>query len=280
MTPTRAAILALAAFAGGAVNAVAGGGTLITFPVAMAAGLSPVVANATNAVAMSPAALAAAWAYRREIGKEGPLLRLLALPALFGGLVGSVLLLSTPATVFDAIVPLFVLVGAALLLVQNLRREPSESAPASSGPARLAVVAALTFAVSVYGGYFGAGMGLLMLATFGLLGRGDIHARNGLRSALGAIVNGVAAVFFLARGAVDAPAALIMAVSASLGGFVGASLLRRVPARVVRAVIVVLGVLVAAVLAFRRWALSAIAIGNRHKRRRRAPRRASDGPLP
>lgn len=255
MTPAALAALAAAAFAGGAVNAVAGGGTLIAFPAALAVGLSPLTANATNAVAMAPAALASAWAYRREVREEVGLVRVLALPALLGGAAGSVLLLSTPPGLFARIVPGFVLAATMLLLVQNLRTPPrAEDAPPASPRARM-IVSALTFLVSVYGGYFGAGMGLLMLATFGLLGPGDTHRRNGLRSVLGALVNGVAAVFFVASGSVDAPAALVMAVSASLGGWGGAWVLRRVPARAVRWIIVALGAVLTVVLATRLFAV-------------------------
>jgi hypothetical protein len=265
-------LLAVAAFAGGAVNAVAGGGTLIAFPAAVAVGLSPLTANATNAVAMAPAALASAWAYRREVRYESALVRWLAAPALLGGAAGSVLLLSTPAGLFARIVPAFVLAATVLLLVQNLRTPPrAEDAPPASPRARV-VVAVLTFGVSIYGGYFGAGMGLLMLATFGLLGPGDTHRRNGLRSVLGALVNGVAAIFFVGSGAVDGRAAAIMAVFASLGGWGGAYLLRRVSPRVVRWIIVALGAGLTVALALRlptcSWKM----------RRRRGPRRASRGP--
>lgn len=253
MTPGATLLLALAAFTGGVINSVAGGGTLVSFPAAIAAGLPPIVANATNAVAMTPASLASAWAYRRELASERSRLALLAAPSLLGGALGSLLLLSTPAAVFDAVVPALVLGATTLLFVQNLR-SPAEPTPGAAPTTRTrAFVVVVQLLVSIYGGYFGAGMGILMLAAFGLLAIEGIHRMNALKSVLGALINGTATVLFLASGSVDLRAAAVMALSATIGGFVGAAIARRVPARVVRWVVVAIGVVLTALLARKKW---------------------------
>ena len=256
MTPTAALILAVSSLAAGVVNAVAGGGSLISFPAAMAFGLSPVAANATNCVALTPGSFASAFAYRRELSRDRPVLAVLILPAVAGGLLGSLLFLHTPQAVFDTIVPFLVLFATLLLLFQNLRpRAPGASAP--DGPwvlpesTRLAV--ALQFLVGLYGGYFGAGMGIMMLAILDRLGGADIHRMNGIKSVLAAAINGIAAVAFVIAGKVDYGAALIMAAGAILGGAIGASAARRVKPVYVRWGVVAIGVGLSGVLAWRRW---------------------------
>src|SRR4051812_34309370 len=159
MTLAEAAVLACASVVAGVINAVAGGGTLLSFPAAVAVGLSPLVANATNAVALTPGSLASAYAYRRELAKDRKILRLFLPAAALGGAAGSVLLLVTPQQLFDAIVPLLVLFATALLLAQNLRRGTDTSADPSAEwrvPQRPFVAMLLQFLVGVYGGYFGA----------------------------------------------------------------------------------------------------------------------------
>ena len=281
MDLTRAVLLGAAALVAGAINAVAGGGTLISFPAAIAAGLSPLVANATNAVALTPASLGSAWGYRRELARDRHVLRVLLLPSLLGGAGGSVLLLVTPQRLFDAAVPGLVLLATLLLLWQNLRRKPaarpaaaaasvsapvaaSASAPvaaaasASAGewqlPRRAWVVALLQFLVSLYGGYFGAGMGIMMLALFSMLGGGvDIHRMNGIKTVLAGLINGVAAIEFIAAKAVDPEATLIMAGTALIGGIVGAVLARRVNPATVRWAVVAFGLVLTATLAWKRF---------------------------
>lgn len=262
-SPARAALLGGAAALAGAINAVAGGGTLVSFPAAIAAGLSPLVANATNAVALTPGSLGAAWAYRRELRRDVRVLRALLLPSLLGGLGGAGLLLVTPQRVFDAIVPLLVLFATLLLLWQNLKRPAGKPAAVAEGdappewvlpsPGR---VAAVQFLVSLYGGYFGAGMGIMMLAAMTFLGppRGgiDIHRMNGVKTVLAGLINGVASIAFLAAGAVDFRATVVMAVTATLGGLGGAAIARRVDPRVVRWVVVAIGLTLTAQLAWKR----------------------------
>ena len=176
-------------------------------------------------------------------------------PAFAGGLLGSILLLVTPQAVFDTIVPLLVLFATGLLLRQNLRARPAGEEAGGTWvlPRNTGVAVALQFLVGVYGGYFGAGMGIMMLAILDRLGGVDIHGMNGVKSVLGAGINAVAAVAFVIARAVDYRAALIMAVGAVLGGAVGASAARRVKPVFVRWGVVAIGLGLSAVLAWRRW---------------------------
>lgn len=254
-------ILGLAAACAGAVNSVAGGGSLISFPAALAVGLPPVVANATNTVALTPGGLAAAYAYRRELGSRRRLAFVLALPAALGGLLGAFALLAAPERVFQLVVPWLVALATLLLVLQErLQRRAhregtssgSDVAPAS--PARKWLVAAGLAAVAVYGGYFGAGIGIVTLALLGALGRATIHEQNAMKTIVVAAINGTAAVYFLASGRVSYSAATAMAVGAMAGGYAGAALARRAEPAVVRWVVVAIGVGLSVVLAVRFWA--------------------------
>jgi uncharacterized membrane protein YfcA len=256
VSPAGAALLFGTGLLAGAINSIAGGGSLLTFPIAMAIGLSSLVANATNSVAMTPAALATAWAYRRELRDDRALVRIFAVPALLGGIAGAVLLVVTPPAIFDTVVPALVLLATGLLLFQNLRRSPpalEKGAPALTLPKSTALAVGLQFLVAIYGGYFGAGLGILTLAVFALLGGRDINRMNGLKMVLGAITNGVAAVGFIVAGIVDCPTALLIMVGASLGGYVGARVARRANPRVVRWAVVAIGVALSVILARKRW---------------------------
>lgn len=237
MTPLAYAALFGAAAVGGAINSVAGGGSLVSFPLAVAFGMSPLVANATNSVAMTPASVAAAIGYREHVGREAANLRRMIWPSVIGTSVGAVLLLVTPARVFDLVVPVLVLSATGLLVWQTVRPPRAEERPP-----RPAVAMVLQGTLSVYGGYFGAGMGILMLATFGLLGIPNIHRMNALKTVLGAVINFLASLVFVFAGAIDYPAAGIMAVGATLGGYVGSRLAQKVPTAVVRWIVVAVGV--------------------------------------
>ncbi len=267
MDLTRAALLAGGAAVAGVINAVAGGGTLVSFPAAIAAGLSPLSANATNAVALTPASLASAWAYRRELTRDYRVLGVLFLPSLLGGIVGSALLLVTPQRVFDAAVPGLVLVATLLLLWQNLRpaRPSAKDGGAGAGagedfalPSRPWLVFLLQFLVSVYGGYFGAGIGIMMLALLSsFAGNVDIHRMNAIKTVLATLINGVAAIAFLLAGAVDRVATPIMMAAAVVGSLAGASVARRIAPRKVRWFVVVLGLVLTAKLGWDRFGPSA-----------------------
>ncbi|MBI4953260.1 MAG: sulfite exporter TauE/SafE family protein [Myxococcales bacterium] len=250
------ALLALAGAVAGAVNAVAGGGTLLSFPAALAVGLPPVVANATNAVALFPGQLASAWAYRRELGRDRAVVAALLPSALLGGVAGSLLLLVTPAAWFDAAVPVLVLAATGLLLVQNLRRPAASVAASATAPWRLPrplVLAHLGhFAAGVYGGYFGAGLGILLLALYGWLGGRDLHRMNGVKTVLSAVVNSAACVAFVIAGVIEPVPAVAMALGAIAGGLFGAAGARRVRAALVRWVVVGIGLAIGVALAWQR----------------------------
>ena len=233
----------------GFVNAIAGGGTLLTFPALVAAGLSPLNANATSTVALLPGALSSMWGYRDELTGARRWAALFALPSLVGGTLGAVLLLHTPSDAFDRIVPWLVLGATALFLAQRplLRlvrgtRPPAGDDQLSSRSPSPGLLAG-QLAVGIYGGYFGAGIGILMLAALGIMGFTNIHRMNGLKNWGGFCMNLVAALSFGVSGIVRWPVALGMALGSVAGGYVGARAALRVPQEVVRGAVAAVGVL-------------------------------------
>ena len=238
-------LLAAAGFAAGVVNAIAGGGSLISFPALLVTGMPAVAANATNTLAIWPGALSSAWAYRRHIAEERRRAWILAWPSLLGGLGGSVLLLNTPERAFRAVVPWLILFACALLVLQGVvARLVARAVPASDGgvPAALWIAQLL---VSVYGGYFGAGIGILMLAAMAIFLPATLQHANALKVLCAMLINGIAAVYFLGVGAARLPEAGLMAAATLAGGYAGAHLAQRMPAGVLRAAVVVYGVVVA-----------------------------------
>jgi uncharacterized membrane protein YfcA len=249
----RDALLAGAAVLAGAINSVAGGGTLLSFPAAMAWGLASTVANATNAVAMMPGSLASAWAYRRELSVSVGLVRVLALPALAGGVAGAMLLHATPVRVFDAVVPWLVL-GATLVILFQGRMGGRGAAPDPAKLRRRTLLAiACQFAVGVYGGFFGAAMGIVTLAFLALVMAEDIQHKNAVKNLLAVLINGVASLYFAWAGLVNGRAALIMIGGAVTGGYAGGLVARRTPAKVVRGLVVSIGLGLSTLLAYRAW---------------------------
>ena len=242
----QGAILLAASAGAGVMNALAGGGTLLTFPALLLLGESAIVANATSTVALLPGAAASLAGYRREVAKHREWLRRLLLPSLLGGAAGSLLLLATPEQTFARLAPWLVLFATALFTLQWLR--------GAAGFAALSAGAAAAFAaqllISVYGGYFGAGIGILMLVVLGAMGLTDIHAMNGLKNFFGMCINGVAAGIFIASGRVDWPAALVMVVGAIAGGYAGASFGRFLGQARARAAVVAIGLFASALLFF------------------------------
>jgi uncharacterized membrane protein YfcA len=263
--------LAMVSFVAGAVNAVAGGGTILTFPV-LAAILPAdparmVIANATSTIGLWPGTIAAAWAYRGERVGQPPWGVWLLVPSLLGAMLGAVLVLVLPSKWFDACVPWLILTAAiAFALQPQLARlagstpgpagnaaPASSAAPASLAPAtsRLLLACVLQFLVAVYGGYFGAGIGILMLAVLGVLGFGDIHRLNAMKNVLAMVINGTASGLFvvgslLGSQNVSWPHAATMAVAAVGGSFAGANVARRLPAAVVRRGVALIGFALAA----------------------------------
>jgi uncharacterized membrane protein YfcA len=253
--PLRLALILTAAMVGGAVNAIAGGGTLITFPALIGLGIPSVVANATSTMALWPGAAAGAWGYRGLLTGMQTWVTRIAVPSLLGGLVGAGLLLITPANRFDAIVPWLIL-GATLLFVfqRALAERFGFKGAALAKPTMLVDehvtdraiqptvrLLAYQFAVAVYGGYFGAGLGILMLAAFGFMGFRNIHRMNGLKNWGGLCANAVAAATFAFSGLVSWPVAGAMAIGAAAGGYGGSRLAQRVPQARVRQAIIVIG---------------------------------------
>ncbi len=233
--------LSVSAFFAGVVNAVAGGGTLLTFP-ALLAVLSPVQANATSTFALFPGSLASGWGYRRELVLcRRHLIRLLP-PSLAGGLIGSLLVTRLPEKIFASAVPWLLIGASVLLLLQRpLARYLGAQPHAEPSPRTLVAIVFFQFLVGIYGGYFGAGIGILMLSSLAFVGIPDIHQMNAVKSILAAAMNGVTIVIFLLSGAVVWKYALVMAVTGAIGGYMGARVARRLPAVVVRAIVVAVG---------------------------------------
>ena len=249
------AVILIAALLAGAVNSIAGGGTLLSFPALLWIGRNPIMANATNAVALWPGSLAAMLGFRNELAKVQRWLLLLTLPSLAGGIIGAVLLLHTSTVTFTRLVPFLILGATLLLATQELITSrlgllgKAEGKPAVGW---IVLVFTFQFLVGLYGGYFGAGMGILMLAALGLIGLTDLHQMNGLKNLLAICINGVAAIYFAASGAVIWVDAIEMAAAAIVGGFLGARMARKLGRVFVRRAVVVIGLLMSVALFFKR----------------------------
>ena len=237
----------LAAVAAGAVNALAGGGTLITFPTLTALGLPTVVANVTNTIAMAPGHFGATLAQKRDLAGQRARVRRLVPAALLGGLVGGLLLLFTTEKVFRQLVPFLILLASALLAVQEPVRKRLLRRLGTHHASHEALAVVPVFAASVYGGYFGAGLSVIVLAALGLLIEDSLTRLNATKQAIGFTANGAAAVLFLFSGQVHWPAALVMTVAAVAGGVLGGRLAGRVRPSTLRLVVVTVGVAVGVV---------------------------------
>ena len=248
-------ILAVVTAIASAINSVAGGGTILTFP-ALTAILPDtparmVIANATSTIGLWPGAVAAAWAYRGDRVDQPAWARWLLLPSVVGALVGSALVLVLPPQWFAALVPWLILLAAVLFTVQPWVTSRAAAAAGGDGrPTSVAVACVLQFLVAVYGGYFGAGIGILMLAMLGMLRLGDIHRLNAVKNVLGMVVNGAAALLFAAGALLGFHEvawwhAGVMAAAAVVGGLAGSHLARRMPARIVRRMVAIIGFVLA-----------------------------------
>jgi uncharacterized membrane protein YfcA len=245
LTLTLGVTLFLAAALGGALNAVVGGATFVIFPALVFAGVPAVQANATSSVVVWPAALAGVYAYREDINLGRSLLLALGVASFAGGAVGAWLLVHTPGDAFVRLVPWLLLFATLLFTFGGtiggwLRGGAAGGADVGSAGKALFGVAFAQFAISIYGGYFGAGMGILMLAAYAVVSLGNIHTMNGVRSALGVLINGVAIGLFIYNRAIVWKPALVMMVGSTLAGYFGAVIARRVdPAKVKRLVMAV-----------------------------------------
>jgi uncharacterized membrane protein YfcA len=242
--------LAAAAVMAGAINAIAGGGSLISFPALVAAGYPAKVANVTNTVAIWPGTIAGSFAYRAELGRRRRRLLLLIAPSVVGASAGSLLLLLTPEGAFDAIVPFLILFACLLLALQTPMRRLADHhrlGSVNNDDVPLTLHAAI-FLAAVYGAYFGAGLGIMTLAFLSILVPDDIQHANALKGLLAMLINGLAAAYFAVSGLVEWGPVVVMALGAVAGGYLGVSVARRFPAGVLRASIVAYGVVVAVVL--------------------------------
>ncbi|HXY92586.1 MAG TPA: sulfite exporter TauE/SafE family protein [Acidimicrobiia bacterium] len=238
------AVLGVGFFAG-SINTIVGSGSLVTFPTLLAIGYSPVVANVSNTVGLVFGSVSGAYGYRRELVGQQRRLLVLGTGSLAGGLAGALLLLTLPSSVFDDVVPVLILVACALVVAQ-----PRLSAMVTArrrkvvehGGAVLWIAVLLT---GVYGGYFGAAQGVILLALLGIFIAEDLQRLNGVKNVLAAIANGVAAIVFVFAANVAWEPALLLAVSSIAGAQLGASVGRRMPAPLLRTVIVVVGLIAA-----------------------------------
>jgi uncharacterized membrane protein YfcA len=256
-------LLCLAALAAGAINAVAGGGTLLTFPALYAvlaassdaSGMAEAarLANCTNTVALVPGALAAAWAYRGEVVDARRWLFWLAAPSVIGGLAGAALLTELSPDTFKTLVPWLILTAAVIFALQPTLARWSGIGQSHAPPSLAAIggIVLFQFLVAVYGGYFGAGIGILMLSALAMMGLADVHVMNGLKLVLNALINSVSVVWFVWRGDVNWEYAPMMAVAAIVGGYLGARLARRLDRNLIRKLVVAVGLALAASEFFR-----------------------------
>ena len=249
MTLLESLLILAAGLVAGTINTIVGSGTLVTFPTLLAVGYPPVLANVSNTVGLVPGTLSGAIGYRRELaGQRSRLLRLGA-ASLLGGVTGAVLLLSLPSAAFDAVVPVLIGLGCVLVLAQpwiSRQVRPRAQAPSHGS----AVVWVLVFAVGVYGGYFGAAQGVLLVAILGLGLSESMQRINAAKNVLSLLVNFVAALVFIVVSEVAWQAAGLVAAGAVLGGVLGATVGRRLPAPVFRVFVAVVGVLAIISLVF------------------------------
>jgi uncharacterized membrane protein YfcA len=242
-----------AAFLAGGINSVAGGGTLVSFPTLVWLGLPTITANATSTVAIWPGSLGSIWGFRAEFAQTERRMRMLAVSSLAGGGLGALLLRFTPAAVFEHLVPFLIFFATALFTVQGpiQKRLRERSGKGAKAAVSMPVALLLNLAVAVYGGYFGAGMSIMMLSSLSLLGMGDILQMNALTSLYSLCVNGVAAILFVTLGMVDWHYVLPMAVAAMIGGYGAAGVARRIGRVAVRRFVIAVGFAMSLFLFFR-----------------------------
>lgn len=247
MTWLDIVVLFVSALIGGTLNAVAGGGSFFCFPALLFTGLPPIQANATNTLALWPGSLASTGAYRRELRNQRPaILAILLISSLIGGIIGALVLLGTPQGTFVQLIPFLLLLATFLFAASpyftaRLRARMLE--PSAISVPTLIIVAVLQFLISIYGGFFGGGIGILMLATLALMGMENIHEMNGVKTLLTIVINGSAMVLFIIKGAVLWPQALLMIVGTIIGGYGGAYYARKIEPKYVRIFVICVGCL-------------------------------------
>lgn len=237
-------VVAAVGLAAGVVNAIAGAGALLTFPVFLALGLSPLQANVANSIGVVPGNAASTISYRRELAAQKPLLRRTILPAAAGSLIGGVVLFVLPERVFTYLVPALLGIGALLVLTQPIVARRLRAARGQRGPLK-----SLIFGTSVYGGYFGTGIGVIFFAVLGLFAKGTAHELNAVKVVLQGIANGVAGVLFCFVAPVPWPQTLVFGLATMIAGPIGVALSRKIPPAPLRYAIGVLGLVAAVRLA-------------------------------
>jgi len=249
--PLQLSVLFASGTLAGAINAIAGGGSLVTFPTLLALGVGPLAANATNTVALVPGSAAAFWRYRDTLTGVRPWVLTMATPSALGGMLGAWLVLRAGDTTFGRLVPWLILGATGLFAAQEpVARWVSSGDREGDTVSRLplSVLGSFQLLVATYGGFFGAGIGILMLAALGLAGVHDLHRANGLKNLSAVCINGVAAATFVRAGNVAWLPAGVIALGAIVGGYLGAALARRVEQRYVRRAVLAIGVGIAAVM--------------------------------
>ena len=251
MTFLQGLALFIAAMLGGALNSVAGGGSFITLPTLIFTGVPSKIANATSTVALWPGSAASVGAYRKELVKQNPTrLLVLGITSLVGGLLGALLLLGTSQNTFVQLLPYLLLLATVLFAVSGpittrLRARAADRATTQTNQVSwrtLSIIALLQLIIAIYGGYFGGGIGILMLATLGFMGMENIHEMNAVKTVLQTIINGIAVIAFIIAGAVVWLQAIIMIAGAIVGGFTTASFARRLDPRIVRGFVILVGI--------------------------------------
>jgi uncharacterized protein len=235
-------LLCLVGAIAGALNAVAGGGSFISFPTLLFTGVQPVPANATNTLALWLGAAASGGAYRSRLNISRRVMIPLIVTSIVGGVAGAILLIKTPASTFLRVLP-WLLLGATLLFTFGKHLTRRISARVSHDASTKALVGASIFEllVAIYGGYFGGGIGIMNLAMFAAMGMNDVHEMNALKTVLGAIINGVAAVAFVVSGAILWPQAIVMTIGAVAGGWFGAHYAMKAPQHWIRTIVILVG---------------------------------------
>ncbi len=248
VTPIHLVVAAVAAFFAGGINSVAGGGTLITFPALIALGLPPVIANATNTVAIWPGTLGSLWGFRREFAQTETRMRWLVVPSVVGGALGALLLRITPPTTFEKMVPFLVLFATIIFTARAPIQRLIKSAHPEAHRTRKWFLIGLVFQVlvGIYGGYFGAGISIMMLSALSILGMSDMLQMNALTSLFSMFINGVAAVLFIWAGMIFWPYVLVMAVGSILGGYGAAGVARKIGGDRVRVFVMIVGYTISA----------------------------------
>ncbi|MBG6213099.1 MAG: sulfite exporter TauE/SafE family protein [Cryobacterium sp.] len=252
MTFLEGVIILVAGIAAGVINVVAGAGTLITFPTLLALGVPPITANVSNTVGLVPGSIAGAYGYRRELASQWHAVGWMAVFSVVGGAVGGLLLLILPEEAFSAVVPFLLLLAAGLSAAQPrvarfVRRKAPAGRETDARPVTFGLILGI-LGTGVYGGYFGAAQGVVLLAFLGILWSTDLHRANGAKNVLAGTANLISAIIFISSGTVDWVIAVLIGVGSAAGGWLGARIGRRLSAPVLRTILIVVALTAAVVL--------------------------------